>query len=78
MNTYTLAPGIGARRKLRTSATRRFLVVSIDRWEHRPKVEASFDSPTDAVGLVAKYRREHTFPGASLLVFDQTAGTHLP
>jgi hypothetical protein len=58
----------GCRRKLHTSATRRFLVVSV--YDGRPKVEASSDDEGSAARLIAKYRREFG-PRTTLHLIDQ-------
>lgn len=68
MTHYTL-PGV--RRKLHTTASRRYLVVSV--FDGRPKVEWSTEMHEDAATMCASYRREFG-PGATLLVFDQATG----
>ena len=66
MKSYTLPR---ATRKLRTSATRRYLVVSV--YGGRPKVEASTDDENAAAKLIARYRR--TFgPQGELFLLDQS------
>lgn len=66
MTTYTVA---GCRKRLRTSATRRYLIVCV--FDGRPKVEASTDDENAAARLLAEYRR--TFgPGATLSIIDQS------
>lgn len=64
MNTYPIERGV----KLRTSATRRWLVVSI--YEGRAKVEASTDDENAAAALIVRYRREFG-PGGKLILIDQ-------
>jgi len=64
MNTYRIPRA----RRLRTNATRRWLIVSV--FDGRPKVEASTDDENAAARLIAKYRREFG-PGATLHLLDQ-------
>ena len=66
MNTYTLP---GCRRKLRTGATRRFLIVSV--YEGRPRVECTTDDEDAAARLIRTYRTEFG-PAATLHLLDQT------
>ena len=63
---YTLP---GCRRKLHTSATRRFLIVST--YDGRPKVEASTDDEDAAARLIERYRREFA-PGSGIVLLDQS------
>lgn len=67
MTTYDIDPV--RRVKLRTNATRRFLVVSV--YDGRAKVEASTDNENAAGRLIATYRRDFG-PGARLLLLDQS------
>lgn len=68
MNNITI-PGV--RRKLHTSATRRFLVVSV--YDGRPKVETSSDDRVAARRLITRYAAEF---GActTLYLIDQEGG----
>lgn len=67
MTTYRLDRGV----KLRTSATRRYLVVSV--MDGRARVEASTDDEVAAVGLLARYRREFApAPRCTVELLDQT------
>lgn len=61
----------GVRRVLKTSASRRYLVVSV--YDGRPKVEASFAEMTDAERKLKEYRTY--FGVGDLFIFDQTTET---
>ena len=68
MTTYPISRGV----KLRTSATRRFLVVSV--MDGRAKVEASTDSAERAVEQIANLRdRLCPAPRCTLSIIDQGA-----
>lgn len=66
MQSYTIP---GCRRKLRTSAQRKYLVVSI--YDGRPKVEYSTDDQAAAARKLAEYRT-YFGPGGRLELIDQT------
>lgn len=60
---------LGDRVKLRTSATRRYLIVAV--MDGRARVEASTDDQAQAAALLARYRREF-HPDCRLELLDQT------
>jgi len=62
--TYTIRRGI----KLRTTATRRWLVVSV--MDGRARVEWSTNDEADAATMLASYRREFA-PRCELHLLDQ-------
>ena len=63
--TYTFNRNV----RLRTSATRRFLIVAV--MDGRARVEASTDDETTAASLLARYRREFA-SRCELHLIDQT------
>ena len=70
MTTYDIDPV--RRIKLRTNATRRFLLVSV--YDRRAKVETTTDDENIAGLLVARYRAQYPIPAGRgyYLLLDQS------